>query len=111
MTELHARIGDYALGEVVGSGYSLAAMQQLGILDRDAASRTRTADCLAGVWSASVFSRNRESAQLQLSPGDLDEAVSALLSTAEHREGSGSGAERVAAYRDGFMDGADACLR
>ncbi len=62
-------------------------------------------------WSASVFSRNRESAQLQLSPGDLDEAVSALLSTAEHREGSGSGAERVAAYRDGFMDGADACLR
>lgn len=111
VTELHARIGDYALGEVVGSGYSLAAMQQLGILDRDAASRTRTADCLAGVWSASVFSRNRESAQLQLSPGDLDEAVSALLSTAEHREGSGSGADRVAAYRDGFMDGADACLR
>ena len=45
------------------------------------------------------------------SPGDLDEAVSALLTTADHRKGSntGSGADRVAAYREGFMNGASAC--
>jgi hypothetical protein len=60
-----------------------------------------------------VFSQNRETAKLRLSPGDLDEAVSALLTTADHGDGSrtGSGAERVAAYRDGFMDGVGACLR
>jgi predicted metalloprotease len=111
--ELHDRIGDYALSQVIGSGYSLAAMDQLGILDGDSEDTTRTADCLSGVWSASVFSQNRETAQLRLSPGDLDEAVSALLTTADHGEDSrtGSGAARVAAYRDGFMDGADACLR
>lgn len=112
IAELHARIGDYALSEVIGSGYSLAAMDQLGVLDGPSVGTTRTADCLAGVWSASVFSENRETAQLRLSPGDLDEAVSALLTTADHGDGShtGSGAERVSAYRDGFMNGAPACL-
>jgi len=111
LTQLHDRIGDFALSEVLGSGYSLAAMDQLGTLDGASVATTRTADCLAGVWSASVFSQNRESAQLRLSPGDLDEAVSALLTTADHRKGSntGSGAERVAAYREGFMNGASAC--
>ncbi len=111
LTQLHNRIGDYALSEVIGSGYSLAAMQQLGTLDGASVGTTRRADCLAGVWSASVFSQNRESAQLRLSPGDLDEAVSALLTTADHRKGSntGSGADRVAAYREGFMNGASAC--
>lgn len=110
--EVHRRIGDFALGAVLGSGYALAAMHQLGTLDAASAATTRTADCLAGVWSASVFAEDRENAQLRLSPGDLDEAVSALLSTADHGSASrtGSGAARVAAYRDGFMDGADACL-
>ncbi|UDY37122.1 neutral zinc metallopeptidase [Dermatobacter hominis] len=112
VAELHERIGDYALSQVIGSGYSLAAMHQLGVLEGTSAATTRTADCLAGVWSASVFSQNRETAQLRLSPGDLDEAVSALLATADHQKGSrtGSGASRVEAYRDGFMEGADACL-
>ena len=97
---------------MIGSGYSLAALHQLDVLDGPSQSTTRAADCLAGVWSASVFSENRATAQLRLSPGDLDEAVSALLTTADHSEEShtGSGAERVAAYRDGFMNGSTACL-
>ena len=112
VARLHSRIGDFALSEVIGSGYSLAALHQLDVLDGPSQSTTRAADCLAGVWSASVFSENRATAQLRLSPGDLDEAVSALLTTADHSEGShtGSGAERVAAYRDGFMNGSTACL-
>lgn len=111
LTQLHKRIGDFALSEVIGSGYSLAAIHQLGDLNGSSVDTTRRADCLAGVWSASVFSQNRESAQLRLSPGDLDEAVSALLTTADHGKGSntGSGSDRVAAYREGFMNGASTC--
>ena len=111
VVKLHDRIGDFALAEVVGSGYSLAAMDQLGSLDEPSAETTRTADCLAGVWSASVFGQNRDTASLQLSPGDLDEAVAALLTTADQAKGSvtGTGAERVSAYRSGFMKGQQAC--
>ena len=111
VVELHDRIGDFALGEVLGSGYSLSALHQLGDLGKPSARTTRAADCLAGVWSASVFTQNRQGAQLQLSPGDLDEAVAALLATADQSKGSvtGTGADRVAAYRSGFMDGFDAC--
>ena len=82
VTELHARIGDYALGEVVGSGYSLAAMQQLGIPDRDAAPGPAPPTAPARCGRHRCSPRNRESAQLQLSPGDLDEAVSTRF---EHR--------------------------
>jgi predicted metalloprotease len=109
--KVHDKIGDFALGEVLGSGYGLAAMDQLGKLGRSSPATTRKADCLAGVWSASVFAQNRQTASLQLSPGDLDEAVAALLTTADQGKGSvtGSGAERVSAYRAGFMDGQQAC--
>jgi len=111
VVKVHDKIGDFALGEVLGSGYSLSALDQLGRLGKPSAATTRTADCLAGVWSASVFGQNRTNAQLQLSPGDLDEAVAALLTTADQRKGSvtGTGAERVSAYRSGFMDGQTAC--
>lgn len=112
VAKLHGALGDFALGEVLGSAYSLAALHQLDRMDGPRSGVIRRADCLAGAWSASVFSENRASAVLRLSPGDLDEAVGALLATAVHGKGSttGSGAERVAAYRDGFMDGSEACL-
>ncbi len=112
VAKLHGTIGDFALGEVLGSAYSLAAMHQLDALAGPRAAVIRRADCLAGAWSASVFSGNRPSASLQLSPGDLDEAVAALLATAVNGKASatGSGSDRVAAYRDGFMNGSEACL-
>jgi predicted metalloprotease len=107
----HDKIGDFALGEILGSGYALSALHQLGKLGGPSPATTRRADCLAGVWSASVFAQNRSTAQLQLSPGDLDEAVAALLATSDQGKGSvtGTGADRVSAYRSGFMNGQGAC--
>jgi predicted metalloprotease len=117
--EAHREIGDFALGAIVGSGFALAALDQMGEMPSTAADRLRTADCLAGVWSASVFLGNRETGALVLSPGDLDEAVGALLATSTvdpsssvgGRSSTGAGFDRVSAYRSGFTDGRDACLR
>ncbi len=111
VVKVHKAIGDYALSAIVGSGYGLAALDGMDELGDQSSATTRRADCLAGVWSASVFAQNRESAQLVLSPGDLDEAVAALLTTADPGKDSvtGTGFERVDAYRSGFMEGRDAC--
>jgi predicted metalloprotease len=62
--------------------------------------------CLAGAYAGDVFNRRRTSALLQLSPGDLDEAVQALLNFAGKQglfDANGTvGFDRVAAYRKGF---------
>jgi predicted metalloprotease len=110
--EAHREIGDFALGAIVGSGFALAALDQMGELPDSEPDRVRAADCLAGVWSASVFLGNRETGALVLSPGDLDEAVAALLatSTTGSTSSTGAGFDRVSAYRAGFTDGRDACL-
>lgn len=111
VVKAHNSIGDFALAELLGAGYALSALDQLGQLEESSPRQTTTADCLSGVWAASVWNQDRETASLILSPGDLDEAVSVLLATAEHGKGSttGTGFDRVAAYRDGFMDGVGAC--
>jgi predicted metalloprotease len=63
--------------------------------------------CLAGAYSGDVFHRRRSNA-LQLSPGDLDEAIQALLNFAGKPgffEANGTvGFDRVSAFRKGFGD-------
>ncbi|MFZ4519269.1 MAG: neutral zinc metallopeptidase [Microthrixaceae bacterium] len=104
------RIGDFALGALLGRTWAFSALDQAG--DRSTgAARDRRADCLTGAWTASVFRGERQGAQLSLSPGDLDEAVGALLGTSRSSAGSkeATGFDRVAAYRSGFTDGPSAC--
>ncbi len=104
------RIGDFALGALLGRTWAFSALDQAG--DRSTgAARDRRADCLTGAWTASVFRGDRRGAQLSLSPGDLDEAVGALLGTSRSSAGSAeaTGFDRVAAYRAGFTDGPSAC--
>jgi hypothetical protein len=67
-------------------------------------------DCLAGTWANDLLTRDR-SAQFRLSPGDLDEAVAALLAFARI-EGGGTGVtafERIASYREGVLNGLPGC--
>ena len=108
------KIGDNALGEILGTGYALSALHQIRGALTASAKLTRTADCLSGVWTKSVYDGDRAQSSdnaLSLSPGDLDEAVGALLSTSDNSKSSttGSGFDRVLAYRSGFTNGAKAC--
>jgi len=71
-------------------------------------------DCFAGAYTASVVLGNRsETSSYRISPGDLDEAITALLvfRGAGDTARQGAGFERTRYYRDGVINGAEACLK
>ncbi|MCM4080182.1 neutral zinc metallopeptidase [Paractinoplanes hotanensis] len=105
---LHQRIGDFAIGMLLGDLFARAAQTR-----RSQPTRTEqgqlTVDCLAGSWTNDLLLRDPKSG-LTLSPGDLDEAVQALLAFGRSTEGSGPTAfERIGAYREGTLEGLSAC--
>ncbi|WP_158887383.1 neutral zinc metallopeptidase [Amycolatopsis anabasis] len=110
LPELHASIGDF------GSGTELATRYALGVLhalERPLAGEEtrRQILCLAGAYTGSLLKPQREFA---LSPGDLDEAVQALLAyddPARDTEGGSipSGFDRVSAFRTGVTGADPAC--
>jgi hypothetical protein len=105
---LYQQIGDNAVGVLIGDLFARAAQDRRG---RPTAGREGqlAVDCLAGTWSNDLLTREA-SAQIRLSPGDLDEAVTALL--AFGRAGGTGGAsafDRIAAYREGVLNGLSGC--
>ena len=79
---------------------------------RDRAKTAVRAACLSGAWTAATAVG--EAGGLTLSPGDLDEAVSGLLSDglmASDVNGNTvpSGFARVDAFRSGVLGGEQAC--
>ncbi|WP_236029880.1 neutral zinc metallopeptidase [Paractinoplanes lichenicola] len=106
---LHQRIGDYAIGMLMGDLFARAAQDRRGESTRSEQGQL-TVDCLAGSWTNDILRRER-GASLTLSPGDLDEAVTALLAFGRATEGGGPTAfDRIAAYREGVLKGLRACV-
>ncbi|MEE2032877.1 neutral zinc metallopeptidase [Rhodococcus chondri] len=112
--------GDYNAYVLVASRYALAVQQAAGQSLTDAQTALRAA-CLSGVVSAALSPAGPLSSGLEpdaemvwLSPGDLDEAVSGLLSdglAASDVNGNTvpSGFARVDAFRTGVLGGEAAC--
>jgi predicted metalloprotease len=102
------RIGDFAAFGAVASRYAVAVQDALGLPVDGVVAGRRTA-CLTGRWASTIV-RSRK-APLELSPGDLDEAVVELLSRDSLIAGDAkgvtipSGFARVEAFRDGFLTG------
>ena len=110
--QLYQQLGDFAVAALYGSQYSLAAEQQLGVQPKDLRKQNLMADCLTGSWAGSVYRGDRaQTAQLSMSPGDLDEAVKVLLvfGAKNAKDPHGSGFERVKAFRNGLFGGAKSC--
>ena len=109
----HDKIGDFALSALIGAGWSTAVLDESGRLPSQQLAREKAANCLSGAWTRSVFDGDRQGAQLSLSPGDLDEAVAAMLGSRSTSDpgATGTGFDRVTAYRQGFTDGVAACTR
>jgi predicted metalloprotease len=106
---LYERIGDNAVGVLIGDLFARAAQERRGRSTDDKAGQLAI-DCLAGTWANDLLARDR-SAEFRLSPGDLDEAVAALLAFARI-EGGGTGVtafERIASYREGVLNGLPGC--
>ncbi len=99
-------IGDFAFGGELARQYAFAAQAQLGILDRYDDTNLH-ADCLTGVFAASEFRQEVPDQQLVLSPGDLDEIITAFLAFGGGTDASAF--QRTSAFRTGFEHGFDAC--
>jgi predicted metalloprotease len=105
---LHDRIGDFAIGLLLGDLFARAAQDRRGEATRTEQGQL-TVDCLAGSWTNDLLTRDVRS-RVRLSPGDLDEAVSALLAFGRASDNNGPTAfDRIAAYREGVLKGLAAC--
>lgn len=108
---LYDLTGDFGAAIAVAHTYSEAALSRAGrsiSFDRT----PHDADCLVGVWIASILNNDR--GNLRLSPGDLDEAIAAILliegDTGTHDPSSlGTAFERVDAIKTGINGGVTAC--
>jgi predicted metalloprotease len=107
------RIGDLAEAVIIANQYSTRA-QHLAELPTGTPDARMQVDCLTGVWVATTKTDEINKtlppeAQLSLSPGDLDEAVSAFLelSKASASESgnstSGTAFRHLDAFRTGFF--------
>lgn len=112
MPEVYRQGGDYAVSTLLATQYGLAALTRLGD-DSDEETSTLRADCLAGGYTASVILQNRaETSSWSISPGDLDEGIKALLVFRGDGDADrqGAGFDRVRAFREGVINGAESCL-
>jgi predicted metalloprotease len=104
-------IGDWAVATAISLPYSLAARHELDRSTDDAAA-TKSAVCLTGWYTAQAFN-GAFVGTLQLSPGDVDEAVRFLLRYGVQNDVfpnvHASGFELLRAFRDGFLQGGKAC--
>jgi len=105
---LYERIGDNAVGMMLGDLFARAAQSRRGAPTQDRAGQLAV-DCLAGSWTSSLLAR-RPGEGITLSPGDLDEAVAALLAFGRAGDASGTSAfDRIGSYRDGVLKGLEGC--
>ncbi len=121
--DLYNSLGDFAIGYLLGSAWSEAVQQSLGSALTGEA-RALVNDCLTGGWVQTVIlvdtpagidlPRPRaEGRTSTVSAGDLDEAIQALLLTADLGSDDnvvGSAFEKIEALRTGVISGTAACL-
>jgi predicted metalloprotease len=106
---LYQQLGDNAVGMLIGDLFARTAQDRRGASTQDRAGQLAV-DCLAGSWTNSQLQRRPAADVLTLSPGDLDEAVGALLAIGRAGNESGASAfDRIAAYRSGVLNGLTAC--
>jgi predicted metalloprotease len=106
-------LGDFAVVTAISLPYALAARSDLGLSVDDEAA-TRSAVCLTGWYSAQVFNGAfTDPAGVRTSPGDIDEAVTFLLtyglSERVFPNVDASGFELLRAFRNGFLRGGGPC--
>jgi predicted metalloprotease len=103
-------LGDFSVATAISLPYALAVRDQAGF-STDDAEATRSAVCLTGWWEAQIFSGRDPNVRLQ--PGDVDEAVSFLLTYGTNDKvfpnTDLSGFELLRAFRAGFLQGGSAC--
>lgn len=106
-------VGDFTGFGMFASRFALAAQSAQG-LPIDGPSAALRTTCLVGAWTGAVA--NQPDGSVQLSPGDLDEAISALLDDGlmagdVNGDSVDSGFARVEAFRTGMLGGSALCAQ
>ncbi len=111
---LYRRIGDMAVLVAIAHEWGHSISDAAGFDSRTTIQSEQQADCFAGSWAGDVNAGGNS--VLSLSPGDLDEALTGLLTLRDppqvnpQSEGAhGSAFQRIDAFRKGFEGGAAAC--
>lgn len=103
--------GDLSVGYLFAAAYGDAIQAALGSR-RSGESRALMNDCLAGAWVRAIVPPTPADTVLQLSAGDLDEAVITVISRSDDSADTdivGSGFEKVSAFRTGVLGGLEVC--
>ena len=98
---LATNIGDLAPVVELADAWASAVQHHTGHATTGAAA-TDQADCLTGAWLGAIV-RSKYNSLLTLSPGDLDEAIQALLAS------RGNSFDRVLALQKGFSGDVKVC--
>jgi predicted metalloprotease len=112
--DLYQRFGDFVLGYMLGSAWSDAAQDVLASPLRGE-QRLLVDDCMTGGWAKTIVpnaSGRSERQGAQIEAGDLDEAIQAALvigDASSNDDVLGTGFEQIAQFRQGVLDGLDAC--
>jgi predicted metalloprotease len=107
---LYQRIGDNAVGMLLANLFAQAVQHRRG-QDTEGRQSQLTVDCLAGSWAFDLLHRTGTE-RLRLSPGDLDEAIAALLvfgRAGDNDTDDTSAFDRIASFREGVLEGVSAC--
>ncbi len=106
--------GDMSVGYFLSTGYSDSVLSQLGN-STEGEERRLLQDCLTGAWTADIIADEEGNVpgRLLLSSGDLDEAIITAIANSDETTDTnvkGSAFEKTASFRNGVINGADACL-
>lgn len=106
LQEVYRKTGDFGPMSLIGVAYGQAVRKRVG-QTVNGESALLGSICLSGSYAGDLFGKRRAEA-IVLSPGDLDEAIRALLDFAGQSgffDARGTtGFDRVAAFRRGFGD-------
>ena len=106
----YEELGDFAVATAVALPYGLAVRDQLG-LSTDDEEAVRSSVCLSGWYAGQVLAGR--AGGITVSPGDVDESVQFLLTFGNEPsvvpDADLTGFELVDLFRNGFVEGLDAC--
>ena len=108
-------LGDFGVVYVMATAWAEAALDKMGSTV-EGEQRALAADCMVGAFTRSVlpadFNPSRSTTDTQLSPGDLDEAVSTAIAASDATEDTnenGSPFEKIESFRLGVLKDFGAC--
>ena len=115
-SDLYDRFGDFVVGYMLGGAWSEAAQvaARQPARGRAAVPGRRLPDRRVGRHDRSPTRPATDAARpAVIEPGDLDEAIQTALVVGDESASDdvlGSGFEKIASFREGVLDGLEACL-